>query len=122
AAGALPAEASFALRAALVRAVLERAPGHAEAGTLVRAALPPGLPLPAAFDALEWLDFAEAARATPIRVVTLPEKGEKDLSPQQRELGSARHTWRPDLVALESKQLLVITPVEKPGRIAKCLA
>src|SRR5439155_22748262 len=39
-----------------------------------------------------------------------------------KQLGSALHFWRDDLVALESGPLLVLSPVKRPGRIAQCLA
>jgi hypothetical protein len=56
------------------------------------------------------------------RIDLPPGRGEKGLDLKQRELGSARHTWRPDLEWLETKTLVLLTPLVKPGRIARTLS
>ncbi len=119
---AAPESAPFGVRAALAREVLARVPAHPGVTAWIRSRLPQGISPPAPFDAAEWLRFVEATTQTPIRIVDVPPGGEKGLTPSQRELGSARATWRKDLVGLESGQLLLLTPLDAPGRLALTLS
>lgn len=102
-------------RVDLVRAVLEARAGQPEAVAWVRERVPATLDPGTPFDALEWLDFVEAASHQPITV-----RG-KDASGGDA-LTALRRTWRRDLVALETARVRIVTPVAQPGRIARCLA
>lgn len=119
----LPASTSARFRMALVRAVLERDPQQQDAAALVRAALPAGVPLAQPFVPLDWLDFIDAVERCGVALVppTFAE-GDADLSVAQRQLGAARAFWRPDLHAIESRHLMIITPLQAPGRVALCVA
>jgi hypothetical protein len=123
AAAAVPPTAGFHAKSALVRETLKRDPAHPAAVAWVKAVLPKGAHPPEKLDALEWLDFAEAAAEAKVRLVDLPPgRGEKGLDLRQRELGSARHFWRKDLEGIESDQLLLLTPLDHPARIARALS
>ncbi len=117
---ALPSDAPDAWRLELVRATLELAPEHAEATAMVRNLLPRGLKPPTrSFDALEWLTLVEAAARSPVRVV------DGDGEPKtfaERELAATRRSWRDDLIGFRSENLLILTPVNRPGAVARCLS
>ncbi len=121
---AVPDEAPSHLRAALVRATLARVPDHAEATAWVRSRLPAGIVPVDPFEAADWLEFEQAVEQAPIQVVAPPKPGqpERELTFRQKQLGSGRHFWRPDLEGIESRQLLILTPLTSPGRIARCLS
>ncbi len=121
---ALPDGAPSHLRAALVRATLARVPDHAEGTAWVRSRLPAGIVPVGPFEAADWLEFEQAVEQAPIQVVVPPKPGqpERELTFRQKVLGSARHFWRQDLEGIESRQLLILTPLSSPGRIARCLS
>jgi hypothetical protein len=119
---ALPPDAPFPLRTALVRHVLSRDPAHAGAAAWVRARVPEAIPVRDPFEPAEWLRLVEVAHGTPVALVAPPQKGERDLTYAQRQLGSALHFWRPDLIGIESGPLVILTPLDRPSRVAKCLA
>ena len=107
---------------ALLRKVLELEPKHPAAVALVRASIPPDVKVTEPFVALDWVDVRAALTAVPTKPVVAPKEGERPLTPGERELGAARHYWRPDLVGIESSQLLVITSLNAPDRLAECLS
>ncbi len=103
------------------RRLLDRDPAHEKAAALVRGRVPSYIDLPARFDALAWIDLVDELQQTRVERIAKPEGESKDLTRSQREYGSATATWRKDLVALEADELLILTPLAKPGRIAGCL-
>jgi len=118
----------------LLRRTLEHDPSHAGAVELVRSLLPSGWSSAAPrgpagrepFDALDWLDFLEATRSTPVTVIDGEPRGTGDPDPDDRApgiLARARRDWRRDLAGFRSRHLLVVTPVtQRPGAIARCLS
>jgi hypothetical protein len=121
-AGKLPKDAPASLRADLLRRTLRSAPNHAEAAAQVRALLPEGIVPKEPFNALEWLDFAEAVSQAPVQILPPPRPDDPNLTQAMRTYGSMLTTWRRDLVAVQSRQLLLVTPVERPGALARCLS
>jgi hypothetical protein len=110
------------LRIGLLRRVLAENPSNKSALEEVRAMLPEGLTLPAEFPALSWLEFLDVAARCPVKVLVPPKPGELDLPPGRRMLGVLGASWRPDLIGVESEQLLVLTPVDRPASVARCLS
>jgi hypothetical protein len=110
-----------AVQRTFLRHVLDRAPAHVEAVARVRALLPAHVAVPEPFVAREWLDARLALASIPTRKVEVPAEGSRKLTPGERELGAARHYWRPDLSAFETDQLLVMTSLKEPDRLAGCL-
>jgi hypothetical protein len=109
------------VRRELLRHVLARKPDHADAALRVRAALPAHVKPVEPFVARDWIDVGTTLAAIPTKPVDVPPEGARELTPGERELGAARHAWRPDLIGIESPQLLVITTVDAPERLAGCL-
>lgn len=106
---------------AYLRAILQRDPDRPVAVAAVKEMLPKGITAPRPFLALDWLDFLEATEATPISWVEAPAQGAEP-SLEQRALAAARKSWRPDVVAIQSDRLFILTPLTRPGRIARCLS
>jgi len=109
------------LRIALLREVEQARPGTTAVAEAVRALLPAGLTPPEPFATLEWLAFLEALERAPVTLLD-PRPDSADLGPAERKLGSAALHWRSDLKGFESDNLFVITPISRPGAIARCLA
>gem|GEM_PF-2216911 len=105
-----------------LRKALEADPRHVEACREVRERLPAGIDIPASFDSLDWLDFLEAIHQSPVELIDPPHGTGDQLNESQRRLRVAMYTWRRDLVALRSENLLIVTPLERPGAIARCLS
>lgn len=133
AASTLPGEAvrDPLLQVGLLRMLLERNPQHEGARDAVRELLPEGLRADLGglrarvFPALDWLDVVEAGLRVPITILD-PAPGEaappgaSAFSVQALE--RARTDWRKDAVAFQSPNLLIVTSVERPGALARCLA
>ncbi len=117
----IPADAPPVLVARLARLALAADPTHVGPTQWVRTRIPPGLEIGPTFVPLEWLDFLDALHTTRVDVLDVPPVA-KGITNSQRHLGAARATWRKDAVAFESRRAVVITPVVRPGRIARCLA
>jgi hypothetical protein len=111
-----------AVRRGLLELTLRKQPDHPAAAAIVRARIPEFVRVGKTFDAPEWLGICDVLDRVEIRPVEVPQVPEKELTPGQRELGAARHYWRPDLVGLESDQLLVMTSLANPRPLAVCLA
>ena len=110
-------------KARLLRALLLEQPDHGPAREMTRLLIPTDLrPARAGpdFDTLDWLSFVEATQRAPIRVVRRPDE-ERRSDPSQRILASAARSWRGDLTGFESEHLLIISPVHRPGALARCL-
>jgi hypothetical protein len=118
---ALLDDARWPVRRLGARLVLGADPGHARATAVVRAEVPERLLTDGPFDAREWIDLVDALRATSPRFVERPHS-QSGITRQQREYGAALHRWRKDLIALETDDLLVLTPVAQPARVALCLS
>ncbi|MCB9834306.1 MAG: hypothetical protein H6807_17715 [Planctomycetes bacterium] len=112
----------FELRIRLLRALFASAPRHGPATEFVRAQLPKEIRPAGDFEAGAWLDLVLAARRRPIRIVIPPAKGhESEADALQRDVGAARHAWRPDLIGVASERLLVLMPPGNPSQLAHCL-
>jgi hypothetical protein len=118
----IPESVPIAYRATVLRAVLAMDPAREEAVAWLRARLPSGVVPAAAREPLEWLEVVEVATQTSLRSVPEPAAKVEDLTPDSRALAAARARWRKDLVGLRTDRLLLVTPVSRPGRIARCLA
>ncbi len=106
----------------LVRRTLQLDATHEAASEHVRKLVPLELRPSGAFDALDALDLVEALARTPIRLeFPLPDPGPTP-SLAQRELAARAKSWRPDLLAMQSRNLLIVTPVRRLGALASCLA
>lgn len=116
----LPDDVPLAWRAVLFRAALAARPDHPGVVAWLRPRLPAGFEPGAQPEPADWIDLIEACAQTPITVIARKEKGEMTLD--ERTYASLRATWRPDLVALRSDRLLLVTPVGRPSRIARCLS
>lgn len=117
----LPSDAPPVLVARLAKLALDADPSTSGPSDWVRAHVPPGIETGASFATRDWLEFLDALRTAPVRLVEVPPV-QKNLTNSQRHLGAARATWRKDIVAFECRRAVVITPVVRPGRIARCLA
>ena len=107
---------------ALLRATLEEDSGHPAAKARVLALIPEEVRPETLEYPLDWLDFVEATRITELSVYTEPGKERDDMPWGARMLGRVRAKWRKDLVAFESENLLILTPVKQPGAIARCIS
>ena len=102
-------------RAALLRFVLDRQAGHEGAREVVRALIPAHLRPTDEFQAGRWLSLLDAARITPL-------EAPPDGSFAWRTWKAAQETWRPDVKALQTKRLLILSPFEDARRAAVGLA
>ncbi|MCP3920470.1 MAG: hypothetical protein GY711_33500 [bacterium] len=106
----------------LHKLTLELDPGHAAARQRVVDGLPVGVELPEGFDALEWMEFTRATRRNPVRRLRVsPADTDAEPSPAEVALVAATSEWRDDLVGFQSERLLIVTPLARPGAIARCL-
>lgn len=108
----------------LARRTLSVDPSHAEAREYVRKLLPLELRPEGDFDALDGLALAAAVEQTPIRVQFPAQASEPSARPDfaQRELAARASSWRGDLLAIQSRSLLIVTPVRRLGALAQCLS
>ncbi len=118
----LPPDAPQPLVFDVLRAILRHDPAHAGAVARVRALVPAGMTPPEPFAGFEWLEFAEAARECPVEVLAPPKPDDPELSNAQRLYGSLLHTWRADVAAVRSERMLVVSPLARPGSIARCIS
>ena len=109
-------------RLRLLAEVAEEHPADARLADQVRSLLPEGLdPGDGPFQTAEWVEFLIALERSEVRILE-PRPAATDLSHDERKLGSASLNWRPDLRGFQSEQLFVISPVTRPGAIARCLS
>lgn len=118
----LPADAPADVVLSLLRIVLRLDRTNADAAARVRALLPAGVTPAEPFDALDWIDFIEAIRTTPVEVIRPVPANHPGITPAQRTVSLLAMQWRQDVVGLQSKQLLMVTSVRRPGAIARCLS
>lgn len=120
----LGTEAPVHRATALWRAALARDPAEPRVAPWIRERLPKGLALGEPFDAADALDLLESDAEAAVRIVVAPAPGQReaDLSWSQKHLGAAKYHWRKDLVGIESGELLLLTPVSRPGRLSHCLS
>ena len=123
AAASLPADAPLAYATTLVRAVVERSPFHSGATEWVRSHLPEGLTPRGGFkDLADWLDFLDLFASKSLKVFPPGAKPAPDApAAVTAALAAARAKWRDDLVGFQNGPLLVVSPAESPGAIARCL-
>jgi hypothetical protein len=118
----LPADAPADVRIDLLRTILRMDPSDAEATDGVRKLLPAHVSPPDPFDALEWLDFAEVAQRVPLKIHVAPPANDPNMTPAQRTVGIHAFKWRDDVVGIESPRILVVSPLRRPGALARCLS
>ncbi len=105
-----------------LRPTLERSPSHPRASALVKERMPKWLPPPDPFRGGDWLDLVDQFSQFEVKRIERPDGERRDLSREEREYGSALATWRKDLAAIQSEELLILTPLASPSRIAGCLS
>ena len=110
------------IQRACIRRLLAGGAQHGKAAALVRERLPAYVTPPEPFDALAWIDLVDQLQHRPAKRLRRPKSEREELTRPEREYGAALASWRDDLLALESGELLVLTPLARPGRIAGCLA
>ncbi len=118
----LPEGADSELRIDLLRLALASGGAIEAYRDDVRALIPESLRPSGEFDVRAWLEVAEAARTTQFEIVPAPTADTPELTPGERVLGALTHTWRKDLIAVRSKQLMVVAPLESPGSLGRCLS
>ena len=109
----------------LLKSLLTLDPDHPVAVQRVRSRMPAGLDPPDPFDALDWLAFSEATVRTPVQVLTPLERIPSRLSDStiiERVLHQSYMRWRKDVLGFKSERLLIVTPVDRPGALARCLS
>ncbi len=131
---AMPKEAPPDVGVALVRAAVDRDPGHEGATRWVRSRLPKSLPLVEPLALAEWLDFIEVRGRLKVRVWGMgkdnttiwgsDEDKPSDGSHLFTDFWSARSMWpgEVEMVAFQCGPLVVFSPLERPGAIVRCLA
>ncbi len=110
------------LRSPLLKQVITLDPAHAGARQLLLSALPKEFAGLVDQNLEGSLMLAESFAQSEIRLVEPPTPEQKQTTHAQRQLGSLQQTWRKDLIALESGQLLIVTPLAAPGSLARCLS
>jgi hypothetical protein len=110
---ALPDDVPPELLYGLLELMLEVALADPRPGEVVRALLPPRSVPRRGLDTREWLEFLRHSRRVSVRAAA---------SAQDGPLARARAGWRADLVGFESPGLVVISPLDRPGALARCLA
>ena len=109
-------------QAALLGALLERDPQHEQALEFVKSMVPDQFQDHVTKDPMGAWELAAALKEVKINFVKPPTPDQADLTFAERQLGSSRITWRNDLDALETDQLLILTSVKDPGHLARCLS
>src|SRR5207247_10124194 len=73
-------------------------------------------------DLADWLDFLDIRAATSLRVIGKWRTPPADVSPAVlAAVAAARKRWRDDVVGFQNGPLLVLSPPERPGAIARSL-
>lgn len=119
---ALTASTPPTVRFALLRRLAALDAGNAVARKAVRDSIPEAIRPEGGFDAGRWIDLVEAIGQTSIEIVLPPSLDKKETTWSERELGSAQHTWRKDLVGVKSERLYIITPRDNPSAVARTLS
>ncbi len=115
-------ELPAAHRIELLAAATRTSPGLARVDAGIRALLPEEVRGIDPLDPIEWLDFARTATEIPFEVVEPAAETDLEASPVQRELSRLQRVWRKDLFAVESEHLFVVSPIDRPGTLARCLS
>jgi hypothetical protein len=116
-----PHEGTNTLHAAAVRLVLERDPRSEFARQTLARSLPAGLTVADDADLFDWLDFAVAVSAHHVDVVPLPDANAAELTPTQERVRALAGT-RAGVLGFESEHLLIVSAIDRPGAIARCVA
>jgi hypothetical protein len=116
-----PEAGTNTLHVAALHELLEHAPTNAFARESIVALLPAGLTLAAEADLADWLDFAVAVAAHPVSIVPLRPESAPDLTPTEKRIGYLAR-GRSGVVGFESEHLLVVSSVDRPGAVARCVA
>jgi len=105
----------------VLRAVLETDETHEKACKLVSELVPDEIKIKGNYNIIEWLGFAETLKKLDISFIQDAKDNDSYANEAQILINDAERRWRPDLVAFQSNNLIILTPVIKPGSIAKCL-
>jgi hypothetical protein len=103
-----------------LRHLLVQEPAHTGAVAAVEALLPASVKVATGFAALQWLDFLDATARAPVTFLAAPAAGGQQTA-EQLALLELRDSWRPDVVAMQSRRLLVFSAIDEPGSLAKAL-
>jgi hypothetical protein len=110
------------LHLTLLERVLQCDPAHEGAAAAVRELLPPSVGLDGDFAPLEWVEFLRVRQHLPVRLMRTAGEAAPGSEVAREMLKVAGERWRPDLVAFESDHLLILTPLARPGAVARCLS
>ncbi|MEZ5979621.1 MAG: hypothetical protein R3F34_15590 [Planctomycetota bacterium] len=105
---------------ALLGVTLGADPGFEPARERLAALLPEGIELPEDESVVEWTAFAEANALHPVSMWVPPQSFDKALTWEQERLDDASR-WREDIIGFRTENLFVITPLARPGSVARCL-
>ncbi|MFT7618009.1 MAG: hypothetical protein ACI97A_001648 [Planctomycetota bacterium] len=118
----LPAKATLDLKVKILRLLFAKSPDHKAAERLVNSWLPKKVQAPNLKRPASWLDFVVASRQTTIKIITPPKVGAELKSWDEGVLRSTQKRWRTDVVGIRSNRLFVISPLENPSQVVRCLA
>lgn len=105
----------------LLELVLSSDPGFDPAREKLEELLPAEIDLPLGRRVVEWVEFAEVNAYHPVEV-WWPTNGHADqLTWEQEQLETAQIGWRDDLTGYRSERIFIITPLDRPGGIARCM-
>ncbi|MEO0650199.1 MAG: hypothetical protein AAFZ65_05935 [Planctomycetota bacterium] len=113
------------LQYGLLERLLEEDPADSAAAAWIEAALPTGLTLERPENAGDWLRYLRALARTEVEVAPLADFAatiDAGTSDGGKRLARASVGWRDDLMLVGSPNILIATPLERPGEVASMLA
>ena len=105
----------------LLELVLTADPGFEPAREKLEELLPAEIDLPLGRRVVDWVEFAEVNAFHPVEI-WWPTNGQADQTTwEQDQLDTAQIGWRDDLTGYRSERIFIITPLARPGGIARCM-
>jgi hypothetical protein len=105
----------------LLELVLDADPGFEPAREKLEELLPDEIDLPANRRVVEWVEFAEVNAYHPVEIWWPTDGMADELTWEQDKLEEAQIGWRDDLTGYRSERIFIITPLKRPGGIARCM-
>lgn len=105
----------------LLELVLEADPGFDQAREKLEELLPDEIDLPASRRVVEWVEFAEVNAFHPVEIWWPTDGMADELTWEQDKLEELQIGWRDDLTGYRTERLFIVTPLERPGGIARCM-
>lgn len=105
----------------LMELVLAADPGFEPARERLADLLPDEVILPDGRGVVDWVEFAEVNAFHPVEI-WWPTNGMADrLTWEQEELETLQIGWRDDLIGYRTERVFIVTPLKRPGGIARCM-